>query len=159
MFPIGSQLQANDVIVIISGAIARNVGHQVMKLLRIYSPPHGECIACVYVVHFLPGKINILRVSVGRRCSLLKRDYLPTLDRAPRQTQQKTRATTQVRPSCDERDFQPSFLSSLLEFDSVIYTEIFVCFYLPPPRFVCLFHVFTVYSFLFFFFFERGGED
>lgn len=47
MFPIGSQLQANDVIVIISGAIARNVGHQVMKLLRIYSPPRRVYRLCI----------------------------------------------------------------------------------------------------------------
>lgn len=117
MFPIGSQLQANDVIVIISGAIARNVGHQVMKLLRIYSPPQNR-IACVYVVHFLPGKINILRVSVGGRgrggtpvFSFKTRLFANARSGSPTNATENSKQTTHrrwVRPSSDEKDFLSS---------------------------------------------------
>lgn len=158
MFPIGSQLQANDVIVIISGAIARNVGHQVMKLLRIYSPPRRVYRLCICGT-LSPGQDKYLACVCGTPVFSFKTRLFANARSGSPTNATENSSNNRVRPSCDERDFQPSFLSSLLEFDSVIYTEIFVCFYLPPPRFVCLFHVFTIYSFLFFFFFERGGED
>lgn len=146
-FPIRSQLQANDVIVIISGAIARNVGHQVMKLQESI---RRHAVAC-NVVHFLPGKINILRVYVRRRCSLLKRDYLPTLDRAPNA---KTRAT-ETLASCITRGF-PFLSPSLYWFIEIFVVPFF--FFLFFPSFLSLFRLslppITFFSLLFLFFFE-----
>lgn len=70
---------------------------------------------------FSRAEINILRVCVcvRRRCSLLKRDYLPTLDRAP---DAKTRAEQKL--SCTTRGFPFLSLPSLRPFRNLL--KIFV---------------------------------
>lgn len=113
--------------------------------MKLQESIRRHAVAC-NVVHFLPGKINILRVYVRRRCSLLKRDYLPTLDRAPNA---KTRATETLASCCNET-------ISFLPYSFREFIEIFpFSFFFIPVSFV-----FSAYYFLLFFsfFFRYHGE-
>lgn len=110
--------------------------------MKLQESIRRHAVAC-NVVHFLPGRDKYLAcVCVRRRCSLLKRDYLPTLDRAP---DAKTRAEQKL--SCTTRGFPFLSLPSLRPFRNLL--KIFVVSF-----------VFSAYIsfFLLLSFFEKRGR-
>lgn len=118
--------------------------------MKLQESIRRHAVAC-NVVHFLPGRDKYLAcVCVRRRCSLLKRDYLPTLDRAP---DAKTRAEQKL--SCTTRGFPFLSLPSLRPFRDLlkIFRSSFLSlFRLSFPRIL-------VSSFFFFLFFEKRGRE
>lgn len=120
--------------------------------MKLQESIRRHAVAC-NVVHFLPGRDKYLAcVCVRRRCSLLKRDYLPTLDRAP---DAKTRAEQKL--SCTTRGFPFLSLPSLRPFRDLL--KIFVVSFLfSISLFRLSFPRILLSSFFFFLFFEKRGR-